>query len=460
MKTKITLLLAMACSALYVNSQVIFSEGFTSVWTPTAQGWSIVNNSQPVGTTSLIQGNGAATFPAFVGAPDDFIAMNYNSTSGAGGISTWLITPTLVLMNGMVFEFATRTTTGTPVYPDRLQVRMSPVINTSVPSGSASVGTFTNLMLDINPNLTTLTNTSVSNGTVNGYPQAWTVYSLTVSGLSFPTIGNIAFRYFVQNGGISGNNSNYIGIDEVKLSTTCSPPSISIAQATSGICAGNTLVLTASSTGTNAATTFSWNTGAITPSIAVSPSVTTNYAVLGIGSNTCVGAQFAVVNVTAAPTVSVSSSQSIACVGQTLTLTGFGAATYTWSGSITSTVNPVVYSTGSVPGVKNFTVTGTSAQGCSASQSISLTVDACVGLEANAFNATAISVFPNPFSSEINVSGFVGKVEVFNSLGQLVISQSIDNGKVSTSELTKGAYIVKLVANEGSIQKVINLIKN
>ena len=460
MKTKITLLLAIACSAFYVNAQVIFSEAFTATWSPATQGWTTINNSQPAGTTTLIQGNGAATFPAFVGAPNDFIAMNYNSTSGAGGISTWLITPTLVLVNGLVLEFATRTTTGTPVYPDRLQVRMSPVNNNSVPSGSASVGTFTNLMLDINPNLTTLTNTAVSNGTVNGYPQAWTVYTVMVMGVPTPVIGHIAFRYFVEDGGLSGSNSNYIGIDEVKLSLSCIPP-ISIVQSAPGVCAGNTVILTATSSGTNAATSFTWNTGATTSTIAVSPTITTSYTVLGVGSGSCIGAQSAVVSFTAAPSVSVSSSQSIACVGQTLTLTGSGAATYSWSGSITSTVNPVVYSTGSIPGVKNFTVTGTSAQGCSASQSISLTVDACVGLEANALNASAISIFPNPFSNEISVDGFNGTIEVYNSNGQLVISQQVTGTEnINANELSKGAYIVKLMNTDGATERTVKLIKD
>lgn len=461
MKTKITLLLAMACSALYMNAQVLFTEAFTATWSPAAQGWTVINNSQPAGTTTVFQGNGAGTFPAFDGAANDYVGMNFNSTTGSGGISTWLITPTLVLVNGAVLEFATRTTTATTVYPDRLQVRMSPTNNNSVPSGSASVGTFTNVMLDINPNLTTLTSSVVSNGTVNGYPQAWAVYSLTIAGLPSPTIGHIAFRYFVEDGGPAGNNSNYIGVDAVKLYSPCVQPSITIAQTSPGVCSGNTVMLTASSTGPNAASSFTWSVGQqTTAAITVSPANTATYTVVGFGSNGCAGSQTAIVTVSTAPTVSVSSSQSVACVGQTVTLTGSGAATYAWTGDITSTVNPVVYSTGSVPGIKNFTVTGTSAQGCSASQSVSLTVAACVGLQANALNAEAISVFPNPFNNEINVSGFTGKVEVFNSLGQLVISQSSNNGTVNTSELTKGAYIVKLIANEGSVQKVINLIKN
>jgi hypothetical protein len=36
-----------------------------------------------------------------------------------------------------------------------------------------------------------------------------------LSGIGSPTEGRLAFRYFVENGGPSGTNSNYIGIDSV-----------------------------------------------------------------------------------------------------------------------------------------------------------------------------------------------------------------------------------------------------
>lgn len=49
----------------------------------------------------------------------------------------------------------------------------------------------------------------------NVYPQVWTQYTITFSGLPAPTSGRLAFRYFVTNGGPSGANSDYIGVDNV-----------------------------------------------------------------------------------------------------------------------------------------------------------------------------------------------------------------------------------------------------
>jgi len=75
-----------------------------------------------------------------------------------------------------------------------------------------SVGDFTTLLLDINPTLAS-----------GGYPQAWTQYVITLSGLGGPTSGRIAFRYFVTDAGISGSNSDYIGIDTLKITAVPEP---------------------------------------------------------------------------------------------------------------------------------------------------------------------------------------------------------------------------------------------
>jgi len=76
----------------------------------------------------------------------------------------------------------------------------------NVGATATSVGDFTNLLLDINPTYTTA-----------GYPTNWTQYTVTISGLSSPMMGRLAFRYFVENGGSGGTRSNYIGIDNLSI---------------------------------------------------------------------------------------------------------------------------------------------------------------------------------------------------------------------------------------------------
>ena len=187
-----------------------FSQEFESVANLTAQGWIMQNNSQPVGSApNWFQGNGAH----FNGRLGSYIATDYRSGSGLATISNWLMTPPLTLQNNTQFRFWTQTD-ASPRYPDRLQVRMSTNGTSSdVGSTAVSVGDFSTLLLDINPTYTT-----------NGYPTGWTQYSFTITGLPSSSTGRIAFRYFVENGGPNGANSEYIGIDGMQFFCAPSTP--------------------------------------------------------------------------------------------------------------------------------------------------------------------------------------------------------------------------------------------
>jgi hypothetical protein len=206
-------------------SAAVVTEGFETV--PPAS-WTTVNNSSPVGSTSVFQGEtttGIGPFDAHAGAPSSYAAMNFNSTTGSTGtISTWLVTPEYsTLSNGDVMSFYTRKPAiSGPMtdYPDRLEVRMSTNGNCGPGTGSASVGDFTTLLTTINPSLA-----------VGGYPQSWTQFTATLSGLAGAKSGCFAFRYFVTNAGPTGTNGDYIGIDTYAYDdqpTDVTPPDTSI----------------------------------------------------------------------------------------------------------------------------------------------------------------------------------------------------------------------------------------
>jgi hypothetical protein len=178
-----------------------FSEGFDDVTTLVGKGWAMQNNSAPLGITNWYQGVNSV-FPAHTGVITSYIAANFNSTGGTGTISNWLLTPEIQIKNGDRITFYTRAPTGS-TYPDRLEVRMSQAgASTNVGTSETSVGVFTTTLLSINPTLA-----------VHGYPEAWTMYSVAVSCLPAPVNGRFGLRYFVTNGGPSGSNSNYLGID-------------------------------------------------------------------------------------------------------------------------------------------------------------------------------------------------------------------------------------------------------
>jgi hypothetical protein len=192
-----------------------WSEGFDDITLLPGLGWALINNSQPLGTSGWFQGN-SAVFPAHSGAPTSYIGANFNNTSGVGTISNWLLTPETVFNNGDSFSFWTRVPTGGGAFPDRIEVRWSGNGgSTDVGATATSVGDFDTLLLSINPDLTS-----------TGYPEVWTQYTVNISGLSGPTSGRLGFRYFVTNGGPSGANSNYIGIDTFEYVSTVVPPAV------------------------------------------------------------------------------------------------------------------------------------------------------------------------------------------------------------------------------------------
>lgn len=189
------------------------NEGFSDIGTLAGNGWSMQNLSVPTGLiANWFQGtaiSGGGPFDAHQGATNAYIAANYNFVAGNNTINGWLMTPELDFGRDASFTFWTRKATGSTDYPDRLEVRLSTQgASTNAGSSATNVGDFTTLLLSINPTLVAA-----------GYPYTWTQYTVTnAQGVPRNGTGRIAFRYFVTNGGPSGTNSDYIGIDTVGYS--------------------------------------------------------------------------------------------------------------------------------------------------------------------------------------------------------------------------------------------------
>ena len=215
------LLIALSAAALLTGTASAgLNEGFDTITelTPpatdgnvTANGWVGALRSDPIGTSGVFAGS---EFPPHSGT--GFAAMNYQNTNpdGVGDISTWLMTPELLLQNGDTFSFYTRAPDGT-IWADALEVRLSTAgASTDVGTAVTDIGDFTTLLLEINTALVP-----------DGYPQVWTQYTGTISGLSGGETGRIAMRYVVPDGGGFGNNSNYIGIDTFETTAVVPEPS-------------------------------------------------------------------------------------------------------------------------------------------------------------------------------------------------------------------------------------------
>lgn len=133
-------------------------------------------------------------------------------------------------------------------------------------------------------------------------------------------------------------------------------PVINASAAASSICIGDSTTLSATG-----GITYQWNPGALTGSpVTVSPITTTTYTVTGTNVNNCTNTDTIIITVDPLPVVSATASANPVCLGASTTLTGSGAATYTWNPGGLSGTSVVV----TPAGPTTYTVTGTNGNAC------------------------------------------------------------------------------------------------
>ncbi|MEN9442177.1 MAG: hypothetical protein RLZ33_2254 [Bacteroidota bacterium] len=129
------------------------------------------------------------------------------------------------------------------------------------------------------------------------------------------------------------------------------------------VCEGTSVTLSGSG-----ASTYSWDNGIIDNSAFV-PTSTLTYTVTGTDINGCINTDNVIVTFNPLP-ITNAGTDIIVCDGTNVTLAGSGAASYSWDNGITQ-------STAFTPsvGTVTYTVTGTSAAGCVASDAVDVTVN-------------------------------------------------------------------------------------
>jgi len=370
-----------------------FSESFNDITTLAGSGWVTTNASVAVGSTSWFQGNpvsGGGPFDAFNGATNAYIGANYNNTGSTGTISNWLMTPNRTFRNGDVITFYTRKPSP-DTYADRLEVRLSANgASTAVGSGS-SVGDYTTLLLSVNPTLV-----------LGVYPTAWTQYTITISGLPAPTSGRIGFRYFVTSGGVSGTNSDYIGIDQVDYTPyVCPAFTMTTGGALTGGSAGSAYSSTLTQTGALGAPSFAVTAGALPPGLTLSAAGTIS------GTTTATGTFNFTATVSDASGCSGSQSYSITVVCPPNPTTLIGLPT------LCSNNSPVALTQGSPAGgtYSGTGVTGGMFDPASGTQTITYDYTDPYGCAHSTTNAITVNTAPtvtqDPISAVCDNSGML-----------------------------------------------------
>jgi gliding motility-associated-like protein len=163
------------------------------------------------------------------------------------------------------------------------------------------------------------------------------------------------------------------GTYSVEVSTSCgiltdeivvivlSAPEVNLGNDTS-FCEGGTLLLDA----TNPNTTYVWQDNSTLPTLLVDQSGI--YSVTATNSIGCTASDEITVIVDQIPVVSAGPDVTI-CQGQSVTLLGSGASTYSWSNNVT---NGVAFTPSA--GATTYTVTGTTLGGCTDTDDVIVTV--------------------------------------------------------------------------------------
>jgi hypothetical protein len=188
-------------------------------------------------------------------------------------------------------------------------------------------------------------NSTTLTASTNAPSFTWNPGGLTTSSIVITPTATTIYTLSTPGTNCMYNPTNFVTVNNLPTITISGSPSV---------CSGSSVTHSASG-----ATTYSWNTGATTASVNLSPTVNTTYTVTGIDANSCVNTQTSSVTVFTSPTVAVTGSM-VVCAGTQVTLTASGASTYSWttgSSSSSITITPTV-------GTTTLSVTGTSTNSC------------------------------------------------------------------------------------------------
>ena len=253
------------------------------------------------------------------------------------------------------------------------------------------------------------------------------------SGSSF-NVGNTTVTYIATD--LSGN----VGSCSFTVTTGVSS-TISATATNSVICLGGSTTLN----GVGAAT-YTWS-GGITNGVPFSPTVTTTYTVTGTSASGCTTT--AVKTITVNPLPVILTNSPTACVGSNINLTANGGTGYSWSGPLgynSLTQNPTL--TNATIGMGGlYTVTVTSALGCTASANASVTVvnnptpglvsnsPVCVGgnLTFTASGGIINLTGPNGFVSAANNPTITNVSALANGIYTLIVSAGTCTAITTTS---------------------------
>lgn len=248
-----------------------------------------------------------------------------------------------------------------------------------------------------------------------------------------PTTGNTS-----SSGLPAGTSTFTLTATTTYGTTTCSPPpastSVTVVYPTvdagpdQTVCMGQSVTLSGSG-----AQTYTWNNG-VTNGVPFVPGATTTYTVTGTAANGCTDTDDVTVTVNTTIPVGAGQDQSV-CAGQSVTLSGSGAQTYTWDNGVTNGVPFVPASTAT------YTVTGTDANGCTGTDQVVVTVNALPVVDAgpaqNVCQGTSVTLNGSGAQTYTWNNGVTNGVPfIANATTTYTVTGTNANGCTNTDQVT------------------------
>lgn len=210
-------------------------------------------------------------------------------------------------------------------------------------------------------------------------------------------------------------------------------PVMSLLSSTPSICSGQTTNLFSIASGISS---YTWNTGTLSSSIAVSPTLTTVYTVSGTTSSGCLSSASKTVIVFPLPHVQITQSSLSLCSGDsvTLTATALPGNSYSWStGQSFSSivVSPTITS--------SYSVVATTTNGCQDSDSEIITV----------YSLPQIQLIAS--SAEICVGQVANLVVTGSNIASTLWSNGANSLSISVSPSFNSVYSVTVASTYGCL---------
>lgn len=178
-------------AATAAQSQVVLvDEGFNNVATLPGSGWLLQNASAPTGTTPGWYQGDQTIFTSQAGAPEAYIAANFNNAAAGGALANWLISP--------VFSTELRGTVSFWAHADQLD-GFADHLAWGFSSGGSSFADFV------------IGDTKTIGGD-------WTKFSVDFTGHGAGATGRFAIVYTGD-----ADTSNYVGVDTFNVTAVPEP---------------------------------------------------------------------------------------------------------------------------------------------------------------------------------------------------------------------------------------------